>query len=82
MNRMSVPSGLSNQYAQIIKVLDSFRQMTTVSNDIAAFRGAGIVSNYVPEIDLVPRVDRSQALKVRHWVNIKKELFNKKKIHL
>lgn len=82
MGRMQVPSGLSEQSAQLIKILDSFHQTATISNIISAFNGAGIVSKYHPEHGLIPRVVRAQAIKVRHWVNVQQNVFNKKRIHL
>ncbi len=82
MNRIFVPSGLSQQSSQLIKIIDSFRQTSTISNVISAFRGAGIVSSFDKEYGLVAKVDRSQAIKVRHWVNVRDETFNKKRIHL
>ena len=59
MTRMSLPEGLNKQSAQLIKIIDSFRQSSTISNVIASFRGAGIVSTYTTEYGLIPRVDRS-----------------------
>ena len=71
MNRMSVPEGLYKQSVQLIKIIDSFRQSSTISNVIASFRGAGIVSSYTTEYELIPRVDRSQAFRVRPWAQCK-----------
>ena len=82
MSRITVPSGLSQQTAQIIRIIDSFRQTSTISNIISAFRGAGIVSSYHPDHGLIPRVARSEAIRVRHWVNIQNDSFNKKRVHL
>lgn len=79
---MSVLEVLNKQSAQLIKLIDSFRQATTISNVIASFRGAGIVSSYTAENGLVPKVDHSQAFRVRHWFNARYETFNKRRIHL
>ncbi|KAK8883830.1 hypothetical protein M9Y10_042929 [Tritrichomonas musculus] len=82
MSRITVPSVLSQQTAQIIRIIDSFRQTSTISNIISAFRGAGILSSYHPDHGLIPRVARSEAIRLCHWVNWVNGLFNKKRVHL
>lgn len=42
--RMTVDTSICAQTIQIIKMLDSFDQATAVSNDVSAFRAAGILS--------------------------------------
>ena len=82
-SRMSVDKTLSTQTQQIIRMIDSFRQATTISNVISAFRVAGIKNTYDRRTNmLVPRVDRSEAIKVRHWVYTTSSIPNKQRIKL
>ena len=79
-SRMSVDKNLSTQTQQIIKMIDLFKQATTISNVISAFRAAGIKSTYDSETNmLIPKVDRTAATKVRHWVYTPSYISNKQR---
>ena len=83
MQRMTVDTSLCAQTIQIIKMLDSFEQATTVSNVVSVFRAVGILSKYDDESQmLMPYVDKSFAKKVRHWNHEEEKVFehNKKRI--
>ena len=69
MQRMRYDSELNKQTIQIMKIVDSFTQAATISNVVSAFRSGGIVSTYDEESGfMIPRVERSEARCVRHWV--------------
>ena len=80
---MTVDTSLCARKIQIIKMLDSFEQATTVSNVVSSFRAAGILSKYNEESQtLMLYVDKSFAKKVRHWNQEEEKVFehNKKRI--
>ena len=64
-------------------MIDSFNQATTISNVISAFRAAGIKSSYDKETNmLIPKIDRAEAIRVRHWVYSPQNIPNKQRIKL
>ena len=82
-SRMTVDKSLSAQTQQIIRMIDSFKQATTISNVISAFRVAGIKSTYDSKRNmLIPKVDRTEAIKVRHWAYTTSSMPNKQRIKL
>ena len=68
MQQMRISTNYNSQTQQVIKVLDSWRRVTTPRNVISAFRRGGLAVHWnAEENKLVATVDRSQARSVRHF---------------
>lgn len=83
MQRIKVDDRYDPQTQKLIKMIDSLRQATTISNVIGAFRGAGIDVRYDGETNMLyPYVNRAMACKVRHWAYSQQKDFVKKRIKI
>lgn len=68
MQRLYIDPKLSPQTQQLIKMLDSLKQVCITSNVVNAFKCTGIKSKYDKEKQMFfPYFDRSSASKVRHF---------------
>lgn len=70
LQQLKIKNNFNWQTKQVMRILDSWKRVTTPKNVIASFRRGGIIVNWSHEKErLVAKLDRNHAVCVRHFQN-------------